>query len=109
MISGKGIKQLRLDIANLPQRYRCIIDAEMREHCTLEIEGVKLGIWIDDVSLYPTKHVAQVFPDDDSQSKILVPALLQSMQLSGDISEMILTISSILSTSHETPDARMTK
>ena len=105
MISGKGIKQLRLDVANLPQRYRCIIDAEMPEHCTLEVEGIKLGIWIDDVSLYPTKHVAQVFPDDDSQSKLPIPALLQSMQLNSDISEMILTISSVLSASHDTPDA----
>ena len=105
MATGKGLGQFRTDVANLPPRYRCTIDPEMPEHCTVEVEGIKLDIWMDDVSLYPTRHIVQIFPFDESQPKTPIPKILQSMELTGDIAEMILTISSILSTAWESPNS----
>lgn len=106
---GRGLKQFREDVANLPARYQCCLDTEMPDsHCTAEIEGVKLSIWLDDVCLYPTHHIAHVFPMDDSDPKesgesLPIPEILQDIQLSGDISEMIITIASIISAYHENP------
>jgi len=101
---GKGVRQLRSDIAKLPPRYQCTLDQEIEGHCIAEIEGIRLGIWLDDVCLYPAKHVAHVFPADDSQNdsqKTPFPSVLQSMQLNGEISEILLTISSIISAASE--------
>lgn len=105
-MAGKGIRQLRSDIAQLPPRYQCTLDQEIEGHCIAEIEGVRLGIWLDDVCLYPTQHIAHVFPADDSQGDTLktpFPSVLQSMQLSGAISEMLFTISSTITAASDTP------
>jgi len=105
---GRGIKQLREDVSGLPPRYRCRIDRETPEHCTAEIDGVRFGIWMDDVSLYPARHVAQVFPIEDSQRSqdgpCQFPPMLQSLQLSGEISEMLLMISDVITSSPATGD-----
>jgi ubiquitin-protein ligase len=112
---GRGVKQLREDIARLPLRYHCNIDREMPEHCSAEVDGVALGIWMDDVSLYPAKHVAKVFPVEDSQRRdgtaTKFPPMLESIEVSGEISEMLLMISDIISSSTEPEmlDSEMTE
>src|SRR5579859_356531 len=102
---GTGIKRLRHDIAGLPPRYCCKLDPEVPEHCTAEVEGVKVDIWLDDVFRYPVQHTASVFPSEDSHEKtpLSCPQFLSTLTLKGDISEMLLTISSVIASSRTSP------
>jgi hypothetical protein len=94
-----GVNQLREHITRLPPRYNCLFHPDKPEHCTVNVEGVAINIWLDDVSLYPNGHNARVEVAGLLESGCSLPTILcdSDIQLCGDISEMICTVSSILS------------
>jgi hypothetical protein len=102
---SNGLANFLNDVESLPARYHGKLDPEKPEHCAVEIEGVLLEIRLDDLSVYPIAHTARIWIRvDDLKMSHAVPLIqLSSMDLSGDLSDMILTISWILSGSRRTP------
>ena len=96
-----GLSRFQEDIKSLPSRYKCLFRSNTPEHCTVNVDGVAIDIWLNDVSLYPNGHSARVEPAAMSDSLHSLPTILCDIQLCGEVSEMICTISSILSCARE--------
>lgn len=95
-----GLSRFQEDIIRLPPRYKCLFHPNTPEQCTVNVDGVAIDIWLDDVSLYPHRHSARVQPAALSGRLRSLP-ILCDIQLRGEVSEMICMISSILSCAKE--------